>query len=375
MAILATRLSRTLQKNSWLGFILGGAAVHRCDNCPVLTVALATEGAPCVLKRLFSLPARRRDCFAIVAVLVLVSWSSAQSATEFRRTLSVSVTEPLTLEVEISSGDVQILYGRDGEVSIAGTAKASGDARLDDNFFPQVLTVRQEGNHLSLRHASIAAYPERGISVLYRIDVPYRTEIIARTIRGKQTITGILGPVTAVIENGDVKASYISRGFHGQAGSGNIDLQVIGEHAEAKTGAGNISCERIPQGVSAETGDGDITLMITGPSAAIVRKGTGRIEVGGSRGSMIASTADGDLHVKAIPHEDWKLTSSSGTIRLDLPQMAKVNLDASTGAGEFQIERDDIAKPQPGSRRVSQEVNGGGKRIEVHTESGRIVIR
>ncbi len=90
---------------------------------------------------------------------------------EIRRTLTVTATEPLTLDVEIPSGELQILYGRDGRVSIAGFAQASADTKLDDNFFPAVLTIEQNGNHLSIRHVPNLAYPEEGINVLYRIDV------------------------------------------------------------------------------------------------------------------------------------------------------------------------------------------------------------
>ena len=45
--------------------------------------------------------------------------------------------------------------------------------------------------------------------------------------------------------------------------------------------------------------------MVVGPSKATVKKGTGRIEVGAARGGFMGSTAGGDLHVKAAPHDDW----------------------------------------------------------------------
>src|SRR5258707_640298 len=95
------------------------------------------------------------------AVPIFISLTPAQVNSEFRRILAVSTTEPLILEVEVSSGDLQGLYGRDGEVSISGSAKASVDTRLDDNYFAQVLSVRREGNHLSLRQASHSEYPEK----------------------------------------------------------------------------------------------------------------------------------------------------------------------------------------------------------------------
>jgi DUF4097 and DUF4098 domain-containing protein YvlB len=246
---------------------------------------------------------------------------------------------------------------------------------LDDNFFPTVLAIQQDGNRLTIRHVPNAAYREEGINVLYRIDVPYRTEVTSRLNRGQQNISGILGPVRAATGRGDIKASYVSKELQAQVENGNLDLQVIGEHVEAKAGSGNISCMRLAQGVSAETGDGDITLMVVGPSTATVKKGTGRIDVGGARGSFVGSTDGGDLHVKATPHDDWQLNSSSGNIRVELPPAAKFELDASTDSGGFQVDRDDIAKPDSDTRQLHQKINGGGKRIDVHTGSGRIAIR
>lgn len=318
----------------------------------------------------------RNPCLTLlVAALALIASSFAQSTTEFHRSLSVAAREPLTLDVDISKADVQILYGRDGEVSISGSARSSRGLTLDDNFFSASLTIQQDRNHITIRHGRNPPSSEREIGVLYRIEVPYRTEVVSQVKQGRQSISGIMGPARATSGQGDIKASYISKGIQAQVESGNIDLQVIGERAEAQTGAGNINCERIPQGVTAETGDGDIALMVIGATTATVKKGTGRIEVGGARGSLIATTAEGDLHVKAFPHDDWKLTSTSGSIRLELPPQARLTFDAATSTGEFQIERDDITKPQPGIRHISQDINSGGKRIDVLTGSGRIVIR
>jgi hypothetical protein len=287
----------------------------------------------------------------------------------------VASAEPVTLDVEITHGDLQIVYGRDGQIMISGVAKTSADVKLDDNFFPSVLAIDQEGNHLHIRHVSNGAFPEKAISVLYRIDVPYRTEVTSRLGRGRQNVSGVLGPVAAVTDKGDVTVAYISRGVKAQVGSGTLDLQVIGEHVEAKVNSGNISCTRLPQGVSAETGDGDITLVVVGPSTAIVRKGNGRIDVGGARSSFVGSTDAGDLHVKAIPHDDWQLTSATGSVRLELPAAPRFELDASTDTGKFQIDLDGIAMPDSDVHQFRQDVNGGGKRIQVHTNSGTIMIR
>ncbi len=143
----------------------------------------------------------------------------------------------------------------------------------------------------------------------------------------------------------------------------------------AFAGSGNISCMRLSQGVRAETGDGDITLMVVGPSKAIVKHGKGRIEVGGARDSLAGSTDKGDLHVQAVPHQDWQLRSVSGDIGVELPPSTRFELEASTNTGAFQFDRDDITTPAAGVLQFHQQINGGGKRIAVHTDSGRIAIR
>jgi hypothetical protein len=280
----------------------------------------------------------------------------------------------VTLDVDVPVGELQVSYGRDGEVSIAASAKSSAPAGIPDGFFSAVLGIEQSGNHIKV-HTSDPAVPEGRIKVMYRIDVPYRTQLTSKINSGKQVITGILGPVHAVTNKGDIKAAYISNALEAHVGRGNLDLQVIGGHVDAITEGGNISCTRLPQGVSAEAGEGDITLMVVGSSTAIVKKGTGRINVGGARGSFTGSTDQGDIYLKAIPHEDWQLSSVSGNVRLELPPSAKFELEASTRAGELQFDRDDITRPESNVLQFRQAINGGGRRIAVYTESGRIVIR
>jgi hypothetical protein len=342
-----------------------------------MAITLRRQRSPLHAPRCRARFARCLAWFTVVwiASVICTRPSSAQDTAEFHGTLMVTPSEPLMLDVEVPSGDIQILYGREGQVSISGVARPSADAKLDDNFFPAVLAIEREGNHLTIRHVPSAAYSEEGIRVLYRIDVPYRTEVTSRLKRGKQNISGILGPVKAVTSQGDIKVSYVSKGLQAQVDNGNLDLQVVGEHVEAKTGRGNISCSRVAQGVSAETGAGDITLMVVGPSTATVKKGSGRIDVGGARGSLIGSTDEGDLHVKAIPHDDWHLNSVSGNIRVDLAPAAKFEIDATTDSGNVLVDREDIAKPEAAVPHLHQQVNGGGKHIEAHTNAGTIVIR
>jgi hypothetical protein len=310
-----------------------------------------------------------------IALVACTQSLLAQSANEFRRTIAVSIGDPVVLDVELPEGDLQIVYSRDGQVSITATSQGSAGNKADDAFPATALAITQSGNRVEIRHPPGTASPEPHARMLYRIDVPYRTEVHSVLDNGKQTITGIMGPVEAVTDRGDIKASYISKGLLARAAFGNLDIEVIGERVEARTGSGNISCVRVAQGVSAETEDGDIVLMVVGTSTATVKKGAGRIEVGGARGNFTGSTDGGDLHVKASPHEDWDLKSATGSVRIELPPAARFEADATTNSGEIQISRDDMERPDKAARFFHQKVNGGGKQINAHTDSGKIVIR
>jgi len=310
-----------------------------------------------------------------VALMTCAQPGFAQSAREYRLTLPVTSADPVTLDVHLSEGELQIAYGRDEQVSIVATARVPGGMKAGEESLAAPISVEQDGNHVQVRNPSGAGSAAEKIRIACRIDVPYRTEVHSVVDNGKQTVTGIMGPVKVQTKKGDINVSYISKGALAEADSGDLDLEVIGAHVEARTGAGAISCARALQGVDAETGDGDIVLMVVGPSKATVKKGTGRIEVEAARGGLISSTAIGDLRVKSTPHDDWRLSSVSGSIRVELPRTAKFEVDATTDSSEVLINRDDMEIPNASVRNLRQKVNGGGNRIEAHTESGNIVIR
>ena len=62
-------------------------------------------------------------------------------------------------------------------------------------------------------------------------------------------------------------------------------------------------------------------------------------------------------------------------IHVEIPRAARFEVDATTNVGEVLINRDDIERPKAEVRHLNQKVNGGGRRIEMHTNSARIVLQ
>jgi Putative adhesin len=307
-------------------------------------------------------------CFMLVIAVVGCCLKQG-SAQQIRRTFQVSIGEPVTLHVELDRGDLQIGYARDGEVAITVVASGNSDASPGSPLaaqFPVVAT----NNHIEVRNRSDFS---PGV-LTYHIDVPYRTEVDASLEYGKAKISGILGPVNVRVGFGDIEASRISLGTTAHTRTGELNFDLVGGRIEAQTEHGNVVCQRASQGISAETGDGDIFLAVVGASDAIVKTGGGRIDAVGIRGPLHASASSGEIFVRAVPHDDWQLSSISGTVRVQLPHGSGFDLDLATNSGEVVIGRTDLKNPNAGVHHINEKANGGGKRIEVRTESGRIVI-
>ena len=63
-----------------------------------------------------------RGAAAAVAGVICIQAALAQSSDELHRTLAVSLALPVTLDVELSKGELQILYSREGQLSIEAIA-------------------------------------------------------------------------------------------------------------------------------------------------------------------------------------------------------------------------------------------------------------
>ena len=161
-----------------------------------------------------------RLCWTLIAAIASLVWvqlSFAQTP-EFHQTLAVTPAEMVTLDVELNRGELQVSYGRDGEVSITAFAKPSEYGGSAGSSSSVTLDIEQSGNHIKIRPSSNTDSEGR-LPALYRIDVPYRTKLISELNIGKQSITGILGPVEVATNKGDIKAAYISNGLEARSAS------------------------------------------------------------------------------------------------------------------------------------------------------------
>ncbi len=277
----------------------------------------------------------------------------------FERTLETGIKDPVSLSVAVSTGNVEISYSRDDQLTVYAYGKGPTGENLPEEYFKTNLIIEQKDGVISVRDARLDAPSLLGSlsSVTYRFDVPYRTKVESTVSgSGNQTLVGVFGPATLTTGTGDIDARYVRFAT-----------------LHASTGKGNISCIRDFQ-VDAQTDTGNITLMEDGDSKAVVKGGHGRIDIGGARGAVNALTEAGSLHIKAALSGDWQLQSSSGSILLQLPPKSKFDIEANTESGEIVANRDDMKESETEIHHLQQQVNGGGKHILARSVKGSISI-
>lgn len=287
-------------------------------------------------------------------------WSGllfAETKVEFQRTLPLAPSDHIILDVDVPRGDVTISYAHAGEISVSAIAEVSEGA-IPTDFFDRGLTVEREGEHIKVQFKSNGATLHESPRIAYTINVPNWIEVNSSVGTGKQSISGVMGPVRAVTGSGDVNVLYITNDLEAKTGHGDITVIRVGTAAKVETGSGNISMKDIGPG-----------------SVATVRKGTGSVDVDGISGSFTGSTDAGELRVAGGVFDNWSLKSSTGNIHIGAGGDYGFVIDAATRSGRLSVENEDVEKPKDADARSCHEkVNGGGKLVQARSVSGTIFI-
>ena len=126
--------------------------------------------------------------------------------------------------------------------------------------------------------------------------------------------------------------------------------------------------------LDASTGSGDFTA--TGVQLEISgHTGSGNIRVRGIKGAMRASTGSGDVEASGEQHGDWHLRTGSGNVTVELPKGAGFELDAHSGSGSIQTDREIVVQGTLSHRDIHGRAGSGGPLLELRTSSGSIYLR
>ena len=192
----------------------------------------------------------RHRNLAALAGLLFAALASAGCAMgpsvsgSFDRTLSVS--GPIRLELNNTSGDVSITGSADGKVHVHADAHASGmgfespEKRLNELLANPPVEQRGSTIHIGEEMRNL-----RNVNISYVIEVPHDTEIASTLLSGTQTIQDVRGPVKAEAASGSIRVSHIERQTQLSTLSGSIRADNIGEDIRANSASGTVTVSNI----------------------------------------------------------------------------------------------------------------------------------
>lgn len=311
----------------------------------------------------------------LIAAAVAAGCAMGPAATgSFDRTLSVS--GPIRLELNNTSGDISITGSNDNKVHIHAEARASGFGfDSPDKRVSEILAnppIEQRGDIVrigqDMRHF-------RNVSISYVIEVPRDTEISSSVLSGSQAIHNIKGPLKVESASGSIDVDHIERHTDLSTLSGSIRAANIDDDLYAKSASGSVIVSSIK---------GDVRISALSGSTQIIKPGrrveastaSGAVDVQGAANDVKAHAASGRITVEGNPASNsyWDLKTASGTVQLGVPKNANFHLDADAVSGAIRTDIP-IVVEERGKHSLRARVGNGGGRVEVHTISGEIRVR
>lgn len=209
---------------------------------------------------------------------------------------------PLTLEVTIPSGDIEVETTDGEETSLT----VDGDERLLEH-----VEVRHDGDRVSIalrdKHKvgfsfslGSLVFGDAGLRVQAR--VPHGAGVKVKTASADTEFEGHLTRLEVNGVSGDVR------------GRGSISDEAI-----VKTVSGDVDLERV---------DGDLSIQTV----------SGDARVRGVAGSVDAKSVSGDIRLEALVAGDARFSSVSGDIEIGIAPGSLLDVDAGSTSGDLASE-------------------------------------
>lgn len=217
---------------------------------------------------------------------------------------------PVTLEVSIPSGDIEIETDTADETVLT----VDGDERM-----LEAVEVRQEGDRVVVKVRDKGKFGISFGSLVFGHDglrvqarMPHGASIRVKTASADTELSGHFGKVDLNSASGDVR-------LRGE----------IAEDATIKTVSGDVELDRV---------DGDLSVQCV----------SGDVRARAVAGSVDTKSVSGDIRLDALATGNVRFTSVSGDIEIGIAQGSLVDVDAGSTSGDLSSEVALASEPPSG---------------------------
>ncbi len=278
------------------------------------------------------------------------------------RTLAIGSTG--LLELRNLAGDITVTAapGREARIEIVRRARGRTEADARMGLDRTRVLVDHKGERAVIAVEPGDRRPPYFVSVAYTVTAPAGTRVVASSLSGNVTVSGIMGEIGALVTRGDVNIRRAAHVSGARTISGNVTLTDVNSDRGVVVNAlnGNVVLERVrARRVEVDVTSGDVQL--TGVTSDTV-------QLTSLSGSM---TYAGDL----ARGGRYQFKTHSGNIRLRLTGSTGADLQASTFRGSLRLDPSlKVTAPLEGRGTVRATIGDGGAMLEATTFSGNVEI-
>jgi len=285
------------------------------------------------------------------------------------------------IEAVTSGGNISV----DGDAAGQATIEVLGRGNNGKNYSKEEImdilqrdyefSVGKDGSNLSAickRKKSLGW--KNAVTISYIIHVNKNVSSALKTSGGNIQLSGLKGTQNFATSGGNIKFSELSGQILGRTSGGNILASNSHGDIKANTSGGNIKMENLEGTIEMHTSGGNIQSSAVSGDLSVSTSG-GNIDLSDIAASLNASTSGGSIEATFTTFEKAaSLSTSGGSIRLDVPNAAKMDFDlkgSSVSVGQANHIDVQINKQKD---HATGHLNGGGPSLDARTSGGSVKI-
>lgn len=302
----------------------------------------------------------------------------APQADTIERSFSVQPGGELRIETNVGSIEVAASGGDRVEVAVHREVRRRYEDDAAEILAAFEVEMSQQGNDVVVRtevdRDRWRRWRSTPLNVRFEVRVPSTYDVDLRTAGGHIEVSELTGEVRAHTAGGHLTFGNIDGQVVGNTSGGHITLRGASGPAELETSGGHITIGEVGGRVDAHTSGGSIRIERAGGEVR-ARTSGGHIEVEEVLGAITASTSGGNVRatITEQPQADCRLSTSGGTVTVELADGIGVDVDAEAGGGWVDSDVEITGTVRRSSLRGT--INGGGPQLHLRSSGGSVRIR
>ena len=192
------------------------------------------------------------------------------------------------------------------------------------------------------------------------------------TSGGSLSLAGLSGDIVGSTSGGSINVSDSRENIALSTSGGSITARNNSGTIKLSTSGGSIDLQNLRGDISASTSGGSVKVKAVNGSLHASTSG-GSISLDEVSGNIKAGTSGGGINANVIAVDDYlELSTSSGSINVDMPLNTGLNMDVS--ANKINHPRLNNFDGDMSKSYMRGRLNGGGAKVRLHASSGSVNI-